>query len=120
MSYNFYKVLHLVGIFMILIGTGAVIAAVVAGDSLKRIRKLGFITKGIGLLVAFVAGFGLLAKLGVGMSFPGWALVKIGIWMIIAAFSYFIIRKPAWSGIFWWSSLLLASVAGYLAIYKPF
>jgi hypothetical protein len=58
MDYNFYKIAHLIGISLLAIGVGGMLAG---GEK----RKTFVMVQGIGLLVMLVTGFGLLAKLAV-------------------------------------------------------
>jgi len=61
MSYDFFKILHLLGVFMVLVSLGGLIVLGVVEDS--RWRKLAAMTNGIGLVVVFIGGFGLLGLL---------------------------------------------------------
>ena len=118
-SYNAYKVLHLVGVFMILVSLGGLMAASAANAGRKSaLHKLAMITNGIGLLVALVAGFGLIALLR--LDWPYWVSGKILIWLLLAAMSALIRRHPESVSLYWWGALILASAGSYLAIYKPF
>ena len=49
----------------------------------NKVRGVLGAMHGIGLLISLVAGFGLMARLGV--SFPGWAVAKIVIWLGLGA-----------------------------------
>lgn len=118
-SYNAYKVLHLIGVFMILVSLGGLIAASALNSGRESaLRKLAMITNGIGLLLALVAGFGLLAVLQLG--WPGWIFGKILIWVLLAAMSALIRRRPENVSLYWWGALILAAAAACLALYKPF
>ena len=64
MSYQFYKLLHLIGVIILFSGIGAVLAT--ANGTTKN--KLASIANGVGLLVIFVAGFGLMARLNTGFA----------------------------------------------------
>ena len=61
MDPNFYQVLHIVGISMVFLGYGALLARSMAAPENVSVRKLGSITSGIGLLLILVAGFSLVA-----------------------------------------------------------
>jgi hypothetical protein len=75
---------------------------------------------GIGLLIALVAGFGMLAKLGLMSSFPGWAAGKLVIWFALGALPAPIYRMGKKSMMFAPITVLIAALAAYFAIYKPF
>jgi hypothetical protein len=119
MSYEFYKVLHLLGVFMVVASLGAaIIYRGAESQSQAHWRKTLSIGHGVGLVIALVAGFGLVAKLGVG--FPGWVVVKVVIWLVLGGLIAFAKRKPALAKTWWWLTILLATLAGGLAVYKPF
>ena len=105
-----YHILHLVGIIMVFMGYGALLARSMAGLDEKRVKKLGSITSGIGLLLIFVAGFGLISKMGYSFVEP-WILVKLVIWIGLGALIALINRKPALAGLLWWVLITLGMVA---------
>ena len=114
--YPFFKVVHLIGIFMVLVSLGGLIVLGIVEDS--RWRKLAAITNGIGLFVVLIGGFGLLGLLQLG--WPGWILVKILIWLLFAVLMVLVRRVPQSGKYLWWGSVLLAGFAAYLANFKPF
>ena len=111
MSLAFYKWLHLAGIALVLMSLAAMAWR-------AESRKLPSITHGIGLLVAFVAGFGLLAKGGYG--WPAWVWIKLVVWLVLGGVSVLFKRKPELGTPLWWGVFVLFVLAGYLGIYKPF
>lgn len=114
-----YKTLHVLGLFLVFTGLGGLMIQALTGSGENRAaRRLAGLAHGIGLLIVLVSGFGGLAKLGVG--FPGWAIVKIVIWVLIGGVIVLIRRKPALVGVLWWLLPLLGGFAGYLAIFRPF
>lgn len=117
-DYTTYKVIHLIGVFMVLVSLGGLVAVTASNGQSHPLRKLALLTNGIGLLVALAAGFGLIARLQLG--WPGWFFGKILIWLILAALSVLIRRRPESASLFWWASLLLAAIAASLAVFKPF
>lgn len=121
-SYAVYKIVHLVGVFMVIMALGGLAATAIGGKgkSTPWYRPMA-ITHGIGMLLSLVGGFGLLARLGIihGM-LPGWVLAKLGIWLILGGFMAVLIRKPKWAKALWPVIILLAGMAAYLAGSKPF
>lgn len=120
MPYEFYKVLHLVGIFMVFTGLGGAALAGTAGLGKNHPwRRSLSLTHGLGLLIVLTGGFGMLARLQLtGWPWPGWVVFKFVIWfalggLLVAA------RKPGGAKIVWWASILLGGAAAYLAVYKP-
>ncbi len=119
MTYQAYKVLHLLGVFMIFFGLGAQLLRAQIGEAAHSISKgvVGAL-HGVGLIFALVGGFGLVAKLGIG--FPGWVWAKVIIWIFLAAVTAIIKRAAGMRAALWFALPILGMVAAYLAIYKPF
>lgn len=120
MSYEFYKVVHFLGIFMLFLSLGGVIMRAINGlDRTHGWRKQAAITHGIGMVLALVGGFGLLVKLGI-KGVPGWAWGKLFVWVLFGGMIALAGRKPRTGKLLWWSMLLLGVVAAWLARVKPF
>jgi hypothetical protein len=121
MPVEFYRTLHLIGIFTVILSLGGMCLHVISGGTRNYGgRKLAAMTHGIGLLVVLVAGFGLLAKLGYMRAIPGWAIAKVVIWLILGVMPALIYRKPNLAKTFWVLILVFGALNAYLAIYKPF
>ena len=112
MAPNVYSFLHLVGILMTFLGYGALIGLALSKTTYPALKKLGAITSGIGLLLVFVAGFGLIAKLGYSYS-SLWILIKLIVWLLIGSLIALINRKPECAKALWWVTLLLGALAVY-------
>ena len=121
-SYSVYKVVHLLGVLMVFLALGGVTMHVINGGGKDHSwRKPVAITHGIGLLLALVGGFGLLARLGVMHgTLPGWVIAKLGIWLVFAVLVGVVVRKKSWAKPLWLITLLLGGLAAYLAGSKPF
>ena len=119
MSYEFYKVLHLLGLSLVVLSLGGVVHHVLNGGTKQSdaFRKGTMITHGIGLLLLVVAGFGMLAKLGI-FTPPGWVIGKIAIWLALGAFVAIAYKKAALAKKFWVAVPVLVTIAAVLAIYK--
>lgn len=122
MPYYVYKIMHLVGILMLFLGYGGVILYSINGGTkaTNAWRKPVAITHGIGLVLALVGGFGLLAKIGISWPWPGWVIVKMVIWLLLAALVGVATRSAATGKGLWWLLLLLGALAAYMAGVKPF
>lgn len=120
MSFDFYKIVHFLGIFMVFSALGGQIVMAINGGDAKQLpgRKWIGMFHGVGLLLVLVAGFGMIAKLGVG--FPGWVIGKIVIWVALGGVGAIAARKKNLAGMIWVLILLLGLTAAYLAHYKPF
>jgi hypothetical protein len=78
MSPAFYHIAHLIGFMLLLLGLGAA----AAGN--ESSRKTGMKFHGIGLVIMFIAGFGLLAKLQLSYT-SAWVIAKVVIWLLLGA-----------------------------------
>lgn len=121
MSFEFYKVLHLAGLLVLFFGLSSALTLKMAGVAFTGpVKKLAFITHGVGLLVMLVAGFGMLAKMGVMATLPGWVWGKLGIWLLLGAGVTLAKRK----GQIGWPLMILfvglGTTAAWLSITKPF
>jgi hypothetical protein len=114
MTIEFYKWLHLGGIGLALLAVGAL------AHGREPAPKYLSIAHGIGLLVAFIAGFGLLARYGISWPWPGWVLAKIVLWLVFGGSIALLKRKPHLGTPFWWATWALFLVAAYLGVHKPF
>jgi hypothetical protein len=119
MSYEFYKVLHVLGLSLVVLSLGGVIHHVINGGTKQSdaFRKGTMITHGVGLLLLVVAGFGMLAKMGI-YSPPVWVMGKIGIWLALGAFVAIAYKKVSLARKFWFAVPALVVIATFLAIYK--
>ncbi len=120
MPYEFYKIMHYLGIGLTVVALGGVcLHAINGGDkSTNAFRKGSAISHGIGLVLVLVGGFGMLAKAKMG--FPVWSFLKIGIWLAFGALPVLPNKLPkAAKAVFFLIPLLLAA-AGAIALYKPF
>ena len=110
MNPNIYQVLHIVGIAMVFLGYGALLARSMAAPDNVSVRKLGSITSGIGLLLILVAGFGLISKMGHSFTSP-WLIVKMLIWLAFGGLIVLINRKPQLAVMLWWLLIALGAIA---------
>lgn len=121
MSYQFYKILHMLGLMLTFFGFGGLLVAAYARAELKKsARIMGFITHGIGLLLILVSGFGMAARLGMIAGLPGWVQAKIGVWVLLGI-GISLVKRKGYIG--WPIAILLwglGTSAAILAITKPF
>ena len=118
MSLDFYKVLHIFSVLLLFtsLGTAAAIGSADGG----RLRRLAGIGHGVALVLIMVAGFGLLAKLRMFDSIPGWVLVKVGLWFLLGVAIVPLRRRPEWTVWLWPVFPVVGGVAAWLAVAKPF
>lgn len=121
MSYEFYKVLHLLGLILLFFGLGGLLLAAYAKVELKKqARILGFVSHGVGLLLILVSGFGMAARLGLVSGLPNWVKAKVGIWLLLGL-AISVVKRRGYIG--WPIAILLWGLgitAAFIAINKPF
>lgn len=119
MSYQVYKLFHYLGIMLLFFGFGGVLIPTLSGYKLQgKAKIMAFMTHGLGMLLILVAGFGMLARLGLGEGIPSWVYVKIVVWLLLGIGIGMARRKASILSFF--VLLTLAMVAPYVAIYKDF
>jgi hypothetical protein len=123
-SYAVYRFLHLIGVFLVLTALGGLALHATNGGTPASNTARGIIAAahGLGVLLILVAGFGMLARLGVahGAAFPGWIWAKFGVWLVIAAWMALPYRFPRLARPSLLIVPLLGAISAYLAIFKPF
>lgn len=115
-SYEVYKVLHIMAAFFMLVGLGV-------GLLHPNPPKFMKIQSGVASLILFVAGMGLLARIGIahGSGFPGWALAKMFFWVILAVGAPLAAKRVKQGRTtLLYVFLSIAVLAAVFAIYKPF
>lgn len=114
MSPEFYRVAHIVGVFMLFLGLGGLFAWVGRDE---KAPKLFMMMHGLGLLLMIVAGIGRAHKLDYG--WPAWLLLKIGCWLVIALLPTMARRGMLPRAAAVVLALALGGVAFWLATAKP-
>lgn len=124
MPYTTYKFLHILGVLVVFLAWGGLAIYRFSGEKKlgpsKGTFRLLMLTHGLGLTVVLVAGFGLLARLGIHGQWPGWVLVKLGIWLFLGGGAVLLKRFPEKLKVWWFTAISMATLAVYLVVYKPF
>lgn len=124
MPYEVYKLIHLLGIFMIFVAlAGMAVHAATGSPKTENPRhRTLLIFHGSGALIALTGGFGLLARVGVehGQMFPGWVWGKLFMWIVLGAAIALPYRSQALARALLFLLPLLGLLGAYLASYKPF
>lgn len=122
--HQLYEILHIVGIALLFMAIGGVAVHAANGGTRasSTTRPLVSSVHGIGALFILVGGFGMLARIGFkhGTAFPGWLWIKIIVWFLLSALALLPYRKPALAKPFLILLPLLAAIAIYAVLYKPF
>jgi hypothetical protein len=124
MSYVTYKLIHLLGIFALMVALAGMATHAAAGHTKDENTsyKTLLILHGLGVLVALTGGFGLLARINVEASglFPGWIWAKLGLWVLLGGMVALPYRKQAFARSLLFLLPLLGFLGAVLANYKPF
>ena len=123
MPYEAYKVMHFLGIFMLITTLAAVAMHALRGGNRQDLphRKPIAIAHGLSVLLILTGGFGLLARLGIVQGgLPIWIYIKLLIWVALAgaiAVPYLGQRYARW---LLGALPVLTAAGGATALYKPF
>ncbi len=121
--YETYKVLHILGVLLAFSTLGGLTLTVANGatKATSSVRRLIGITHGVATFVILLGGFGALARLGVMHgNLPGWVLVKLACWAVLAVLVAIPYRRPELARPIFWFLPVLGGIAVVMAIYKPF
>jgi hypothetical protein len=124
--YTTYKVVHYLGVFLLLAALSATLARAAAlrgdrGDVADPWRRRLIGAHGTALFLILLGGFGMLARLEIteGLALPAWIWAKLAIWVVLGG-----LVVARWSPRLSTPALLvvplLAALAGWIALYKPF
>jgi hypothetical protein len=123
MPYAVYKLIHLLGIFMVLTALAVNSFHVLRGGGRADLpgRRGVSAAHGIGMLLVLIGGFGMMARLGIvhGMP-PGWVLAKLVVWLLLGAALTVPYRARGSARAVLLAVPLLGVLAAYFALYKPF
>lgn len=109
MSPLFYKFLHHIGLILTFVSLGGLGALALVDQAQSKARSVFVALHGTGLIIILVAGFGLLAKMGLGL--PVWAVVKLAIWLALGAMIVPLRRQPQLA-----RPLILFAIPGLAAV----
>jgi hypothetical protein len=115
MSYETYKFIHIVGLILTL--SALTILCLVNFESSQISKKTTSILHGLGLVLLLVAGFGMLAKLGIH-GLPIWVLIKTLIWIWLGLCTVIIKRVPKYRVPIFYSVIVTMIFSTILGIYK--
>ena len=122
MPYPVYKLVHFLGIFVLLTTLAVPLMHFVRGGTradFPRRRTLA-IVHGVASFLVLLGGFGMLARLGIVQGgLPGWILLKLGIWLVLSTALTVALRTTVAARSVLLAAPLLALAAAAIAIYKP-
>ncbi len=120
-SYNFYSFLHISAVITMLMSLAIVAMHVSQGGTKQNLkaRKGLAIAHGISLLVALVAGFGLMARAGYQFSSSHWIHVKLLCWLLLGVYPLFLYRGWIPRRFAMVGFCAVAVLAIYTVVFKP-
>ena len=118
MSYEFYNIVHVIGVIVLFTSLGTLAAT--AKSTSQPLRRVAAIAHGVAAAIIFVAGFGLLARLGYFGAIPVWGYLKMALWAVLALAVVPLKRKPEWAAALWVFLPVIGSLAVWLAVAQPF
>ena len=117
-----YKILHILGVLLAFSALGGLALTVANGatKATSSVRRLIAVTHGVAMFIILLGGFGALARLGVMHgNLPGWILVKLACWVVLAVLVAIPYRRPGLARTTFWLLPVLGGIAVVMAIYKP-
>jgi hypothetical protein len=122
-SHQFYNLVHIIGLILIMSALGGAAMRSIAGGTGERrsTRRMVVMLHGIGAFLMLLGGFGMLARLGFmhGANFPGWLWMKLLVWGVLVAALLILRRRPEFAHPLLLALPFLGGLAAYMAIYKP-
>lgn len=122
-SRELYNVAHVIGIILLMSSLGGVALHAMNGGTNQDNRSRRFITilHGIGAFLILLGGFGMLARIGFkhGENFPPWLIVKLTIWILLAAAPFLPYRRPYLARWLMLGLPVFGGIAAFMGIYKP-
>lgn len=122
MPTEFYKVLHVLGIMLLFASLGGMaMLGLRGGDDreIKPLRRVVMIGHGVALLVIFVAGFGLMARLGIMGGWPTWIYIKLALWLVLGGAVALLRRVPEMGRVWLFLLPLVGAAAAWVAFTHP-
>ncbi len=112
-----YKWIHLAGVFLVFLAFGGLLVE----QKFKLAKqRWASISHGVGMFLLLLGGFGMLARLGIHWPWPGWIVLKLGIWIVFGF--WLVVTRRNWlpPAVSYTVLFGLALAATYFALWKPF
>ena len=93
-------------------------AAASAQTTRNAARRVLMATHGIALVLILVAGFGMLARLGIVGAWPPWVWIKLVLWILLGALPWILKRTQRAPGLLFYLAPLLGLIAAYAALFR--
>lgn len=113
-----YHILHLLGVFSVLLAYGLLIGRAVLASEDPRLKKFGAIVSGVGLFLILLGGFGLIA-VKYDNQWYAWIIIKLVVWVVLGGLIALINRMPRLSMTWFWIILILGIINLWAVYLKP-
>ena len=119
LSHTTYKVIHLLGVLLLLCGIGGVwaLAAAATEQTRRSARKLLMASHGVAMILILVAGFGMMARLSISGAWPLWIWIKVGIWLLLGALPVLLKRFASPVAALFFLAPILGAIAAWAALF---
>jgi uncharacterized membrane protein SirB2 len=119
MSFLTYKLIHILGVLALFLSLGGLVALRLApSSSSAAAARLLRMVHGVSLALVFVAGFGLMARLGIMTAWPAWIWLKLAVWLALGGLVVLVRRSEASARALLVVFLALGSLAAWAALAK--
>lgn len=123
MSYSASLLIHVTGIMLLFAAFGGMAFHAANGGTKATNPSRGLMAAlhGVGLLLILGGGFMMFTLLGIshGGPWPTWVMIKMGIWVLLGAWTAFFGRSPKAAVPLLLAAILLGVLSGYMARFKP-
>ena len=122
MDHSLLRLLHLIGLMLVVMGLSGMAFAARAGFGSERtmLRRAAALFHGIGLLVIIATGFMMLPQLGYHGDPPTFVKIKLVIFLLLGGAISLAARWTRGIWIVLPTILFLCGFAAYLGVFKPF
>lgn len=86
---------------------------------IKPLRRVVMIGHGVAMLIVFVAGFGLMARLGIMSGWPTWIYIKLALWLLLGVAVVLVRRVPEMGRVWLFLLPLVGAAAAWVAFTHP-
>ena len=121
LSYSVYKLVHLLGILILVGGLGSLwaLASGVSAEGRRTARRWVLVTHGTAMFLILLGGFGMLARLGITGSWPLWIWIKISVWVLLGVLPVVLRRPEKPRVVLFFVIPLLGILAAWAAVFHP-
>lgn len=119
MSLEVYKIIHILGVALIMFGLGGLtFHALGGGDKKHDGRRRMMMSHGLGLFLALLGGFGMLARFKIHWPWPDWVTIKFTTWVTLGFVTLLLYRNATLNRVVAIVALALVAIATSAVQYR--